>query len=102
MNTSEAARKWKCSVGTVRKYCSEGMILAAEKNSTFPWGWDIPDEACKPPVTRHKAAVIMCMASAACKGGEVVSASQNSVLDNRKGPAKAGPLGYSCSKQLRM
>lgn len=31
-----------------------------------------------------------------------VSASQNSVLDNRKGPAKAGPLGYSCSKQLRM
>lgn len=71
MNTSEAARKWKCSVGTVRKYCSEGMILAAEKNSTFPWGWNIPDEACKPPVTRHKAAVIMCMASAACEGGEV-------------------------------
>ena len=71
MNTSEAARKWKCSVGTVRKYCIEGMILAAEKNSTFPWGWDIPDEACKPPVTRHKAAVIMCMASAACEGGEV-------------------------------
>ena len=32
----------------------------------------------------------------------LVSASQNSVLDNRKGPAKAGPLGYSCSKQLRM
>ena len=32
----------------------------------------------------------------------MVSASQNSVLDNRKGPAKAGPLGYSCSKQLRM
>ena len=31
-----------------------------------------------------------------------VSASQNSVLDNRKGPAKAGPPGYSCSKQLRM
>ena len=31
-----------------------------------------------------------------------VSASQNSVLDNRKGPAKAGPLDYSCSKQLRM
>lgn len=31
MNTSEAARKWKCSVGTVRKYCSEGMILLAEK-----------------------------------------------------------------------
>ena len=31
-----------------------------------------------------------------------VSASQNSVLDNRKGPAKVGPLGYSCSKQLRM
>ena len=71
MNTSEAARKWKCSVSTVRKYCSEGMILLAEKNSTFPWGWDIPDEACKPPVTRHKAAVIMCMASAACEGGEV-------------------------------
>ena len=35
-------------------------------------------------------------------GGLNVSASQNSVLDNRKGPAKAGPLGYSCSKQLRM
>ena len=33
---------------------------------------------------------------------ETVSASQNSVLDNRKGPAKAGPLDYSCSKQLRM
>ena len=32
----------------------------------------------------------------------LVSASQNSVLDNRKGPAKAGPLDYSCSKQLRM
>ena len=32
----------------------------------------------------------------------IVSASQNSVLDNRKGPAKAGPLDYSCSKQLRM
>ena len=35
MNTSEAARKWKCSVGTVRKYCSEGMILAAEKIRHF-------------------------------------------------------------------
>ena len=35
MNTSEAARKWKCSVGTVRKYCSEGMILLAEKNRHF-------------------------------------------------------------------
>ena len=34
--------------------------------------------------------------------GIFVSASQNSVLDNRKGPAKAGPPGYSCSKQLRM
>ena len=31
-----------------------------------------------------------------------VSASRKDVLDNRKGPAKAGPLGYSCSKQLRM
>ena len=31
-----------------------------------------------------------------------VSASRDPVLDNRKGPAKAGPLDYSCSKQLRM
>ena len=31
-----------------------------------------------------------------------VSASRKDVLDNRKGPAKASPLGYSCSKQLRM
>ena len=31
-----------------------------------------------------------------------VSASRDPVLDNRKGPAKASPLGYSCSKQLRM
>lgn len=71
MNTSEAAKKWKCTADTVRKYCSEGMIPLAEKNSTFPWGWSIPDEACKPPVTRHKAVVIMCMASAAREGGEV-------------------------------
>ena len=34
--------------------------------------------------------------------GSPVSASRDPVLDNRKGPAKAGPLGYSCSKQLRM
>ena len=59
MNTSEAARKWKCSAGTVRKYCNEGMIPPAEKSTRFPWGWNVPDEACKPPVTRHKAVVIM-------------------------------------------
>ncbi len=35
MNTSEAARKWKCSVGTVRKYCNEGMIPPAEKIQDF-------------------------------------------------------------------
>ena len=71
MNTSEAARKWKCSVGSVRKYCNEGMIPFAEKSACFPWGWNIPDEACKPLVTRHKAVVIMRMAGAACEGGEV-------------------------------
>ena len=42
MNTSEAAKKWKCSVGTVRKYCNEGMIPPAEKDTNFPWGCDIP------------------------------------------------------------
>ena len=36
------------------------------------------------------------------KSSSIVSASRDPVLDNRKGPAKAGPLGYSCSKQLRM
>jgi hypothetical protein len=71
MNTSEAARKWKCSAGTVRKYCNEGMIPPAEKSTRFPWGWNVPDEACKPPVTRHKAVVIMCMASAVREGGKV-------------------------------
>lgn len=71
MDTSEAARKWKCSVATVRKYCSEGMILPAEKNSTFPWGWNIPDGACKPPVTRHRAVTMIRMANAMCEGGEV-------------------------------
>lgn len=71
MNTSEAARKWKCTVDTVRKYCNEGMVLFAEKSACFPWGWNIPDEACKPPVTRHKAVVMICMANAVCKGGKV-------------------------------
>ena len=38
VNTSEAARKWKCSVGTVRKYCNEGIIPPAEKDTNFPVG----------------------------------------------------------------
>lgn len=42
MNTSEAARKWKCSVGTVRKYCIEGMILAAEKKFDISVGLGYP------------------------------------------------------------
>lgn len=71
MNTSEAAKKWKCTADTVRKYCSEGMIPLAEKSTSFPWQWIIPDETCKPPVTRHKAVVMMRMASAVRKGGKV-------------------------------
>ena len=38
MNTSEAARKWKCSVGTVRKYCNEGITPPAEKIQHFRGG----------------------------------------------------------------
>lgn len=71
MNTSEAARKWKCTVDTVRKYCNEGMIPFAEKSACFPWPWNIPDEVCKPPVTRHKAVVMICMANAVREGGKV-------------------------------
>lgn len=71
MNTSEAAKKWKCTADTVRKYCSEGMIPLAEKSTSFPWQWNIPDKAYKPPVTRHKAVVMMRIANAVCDGGKV-------------------------------
>lgn len=71
MNTSEAAKKWKCTADTVRKYCSEGMIPLAEKSTSFPWQWNIPDETYKPPVTRHKAVVMMQIANAVCDGGKV-------------------------------
>ena len=71
MNTSEAAKKWKCTVDAVRKYCSEGMIPLAEKSTSFPWQWNIPDKAYKPPVTRHKAVVMMRIANAVCDGGKV-------------------------------
>lgn len=72
MNTNEAARKWKCTVDTVKKYCNEGMIPFAEKSSCFPWPWSIPGEACRPPVTRHKAvAMIIHMANAVREGGKV-------------------------------
>lgn len=85
MNTSEAAKKWKCTVDTVRKYCNEGMVPFAEKSACFPWPWNIPDEACKPPVTRHKAVVMICMANAVHEGGKVniktLGISENLVRD---------------------
>lgn len=71
MNTGEAAKKWECTVDAVRKYCSEGMISLAEKSTSFPWQWNIPDKAYKPPVTRHKAVVMMRIANAVCDGGKV-------------------------------
>ena len=47
------------------------MIPLAEKSTSFPWQWNIPDKAYKPPVTRHKAVVMMQIANAVCDGGKV-------------------------------
>lgn len=47
------------------------MVPFAEKSACFPWPWNIPDEACKPPVTRHKAVVMICLANAVHEGGKV-------------------------------
>ena len=49
MNTKEAAEKWGITPKQVALYCSEGMVLFAEKIGR---GWNIPDEAAKPMISR--------------------------------------------------
>ena len=56
MTTKEAAKRWHCGVGTVRKYISTGMIPDAEKIGRK---WEIPDRITEQPLTRHKACVLM-------------------------------------------
>lgn len=55
MTTKTAAKKWNCTALWVRERCKEGMIPLAEKNVI----WNIPDNADKPPCTRHRAVVLM-------------------------------------------
>lgn len=50
--TADMARKWGLSTSTVRRYCASGIIPSAEQNGRFG-SWRIPDEAEKPPLSRH-------------------------------------------------
>ena len=56
MTTSIAAGKWNTNDRWVRSRCLEGFIPLAERTGK---GWEIPEEADKPPCTGLAATIIM-------------------------------------------
>jgi len=56
MTTAEISKEWGCEPRWVRDRCKEGMIPLAEKNGLQ---WNIPEEADKPPCTRHYAVTLL-------------------------------------------
>lgn len=56
MTTRETAKRWGCSQKIVQSYCIDGIIPSAEKRGFF---WDIPEEAEKPPLSRHGLVLLL-------------------------------------------
>ena len=56
--TTGMAKKWGLSTSTVRRYCSTGIIPSAEQIGLLR-RWSIPDEAEKPPLSRHGLCLLL-------------------------------------------
>lgn len=56
MNTKQAGVKWGVNHKTAGEYCRQQIIPGAEKKGR---GWDIPDNAIKPPLSRNRLALIL-------------------------------------------
>jgi hypothetical protein len=56
MTTKEKAREWNCTPKWVAEQCCRGMIPLSEKKAR---GWDIDEEAEKPPCSRAYAADLL-------------------------------------------
>lgn len=68
MKTSEIAKSWDVKPRWVSDRCNEVMIPLARKK---PFGWDIPEEATKPPCTGRFAAGLLKAVQSCANGIEV-------------------------------